>query len=1147
MVGVSADRPRRTWRGLTWDLKALGPSSGLAGMVLCAFVLAGAVSGEGTDVGADGGRMKRMVQTNVRGLHVCRSQGGYICCPGWKPNPGSGLCLTPVCRGSCGEGVCSAPNTCTRCQQTPYGTTTCQRTAPAYSRSSYPVHPYSQTQYAALNRQTSQLVSAPHYVQGYQTSNSPRYQTHAMQGYQTRPSYSTSGGRSCSTLGCRYGCGSTATGSTSCTCPPGYMLASDRRSCRDVDECSRYSGLCQQNCRNTLGGYQCSCTTGHLMNNRRTCSDSRGCTTCRGGMPAPGPVTLPGSGSCPAGFQPQRTSQGIRCVDIDECRSSQCDQECINTEGGMRCECGPGFTLSPDGQGCTDIDECARSDWQPCHHTCINSRGSFRCSCQPGYYLHQNGRSCLDVNECTQGGGQVCHHICQNTHGSYRCSCRPGFELQSDGTTCRDIDECSQGSNGCSGSCINTIGSYQCSCTQGYTNRGGTCVDIDECQMSNGGCEQLCVNTQGSFLCSCRQGYTLNSDARTCTDVDECGQFSGRVCEHGCENVDGTYQCRCPSGFRLHANKQNCIDINECVEQQGVCHYRCVNTRGSYHCICPPSFQLAADGRMCDDVDECTVSNHGCQGGCENTMGSYHCTCAEGQLGTGDLYCGKQPSGCTSDMCSHKCVDTGVGHQCMCPRGYQLHSGGRHCEDKNECLEVGKGGCQHQCTNTMGSYYCSCYPGYRLHYDRKHCVPSPGCNTCNVCPAGFRMNTQTRRCEDVDECSSPPNHCGTTRCSPNRAVCSHNCINTVGSYSCTCRPGYLIQPDGYTCAQDGPVCSPPCRNGGTCRYSRQCGGNTYNCRFTECTCRAGFTGPHCENVLPTSCQPPCMNGGQCVDGICQCTAGFTGPSCSSDKNECLNHRCEHHCQNTFGSFQCLCRGGYTINADGETCSEIGCFPPCMNGATCVNKACVCPEGFSGPNCQTDINECATDNGGCEYICRNTYGSYVCFCPRGATLSPDKHSCSGVTCSPPCNNNGTCVNRMCRCPPGFTGPTCLQDINECNTDNPCAYQCLNTYGSYECVCPDGTQLGDDRRSCEDLFDCIPPCQNGGTCRSGTCICPEGFTGPTCTTDIDECQDPTRCTFQCNNYYGGYQCLCPLGFMLGEDGRKCVVKNECPQSN
>ena len=47
---------------------------------------------------------------------------------------------------------------------------------------------------------------------------------------------------------------------------------------------------------------------------------------------------------------------------------------------------------------------------------------------------------------------------------------------------------------------------------------------------------------------------------------------------------------------------------------------------------------------------------------------------------------------------------------------------------------------------------------------------------------------------------------------------------------------------------------------------------------------------------------------------------------------------------------------------------------------------------------------------------------------------------------------------------------LLDINECKQNNPCSYQCLNRYGSYECVCPDGTMLGDDQRTCEGKHLC-----------------------------------------------------------------------------
>ena len=43
---------------------------------------------------------------------------------------------------------------------------------------------------------------------------------------------------------------------------------------------------------------------------------------------------------------------------------------------------------------------------------------------------------------------------------------------------------------------------------------------------------------------------------------------------------------------------------------------------------------------------------------------------------------------------------------------------------------------------------------------------------------------------------------------------------------------------------------------------------------------------------------------------------------------------------------------------------------------------------------TDINECATNNGGCEQICNNTAGSYQCSCGPGYTLNSDGHACDG---------------------------------------------------------------------------------------------------------------------------------------------------------
>ena len=42
----------------------------------------------------------------------------------------------------------------------------------------------------------------------------------------------------------------------------------------------------------------------------------------------------------------------------------------------------------------------------------------------------------------------------------------------------------------------------------------------------------------------------------------------------------------------------------------------------------------------------------------------------------------------------------------------------------------------------------------------------------------------------------------------------------------------------------------------------------------------------------------------------------------------------------------------------------------------------------------DINECNTNNGGCQHTCTNTAGSYYCECNTGYELTSNGHTCSG---------------------------------------------------------------------------------------------------------------------------------------------------------
>lgn len=67
-----------------------------------------------------------------------------------------------------------------------------------------------------------------------------------------------------------------------------------------------------------------------------------------------------------------------------------------------------------------------------------------------------------------------------------------------------------------------------------------------------------------------------------------------------------------------------------------------------------------------------------------------------------------------------------------------------------------------------------------------------------------------------------------------------------------------------------------------------------------------------------------------------------------------------------------------------------------------------------------------------------------------------------------------------------------------------------------------------KHCEKQNLCASsPCQNGGTCTSlpggqFKCHCPKGFTGKTCSEDVEECQtNPCRHGGTCRNTHGSYQ--------------------------
>ena len=74
------------------------------------------------------------------------------------------------------------------------------------------------------------------------------------------------------------------------------------------------------------------------------------------------------------------------------------------------------------------------------------------------------------------------------------------------------------------------------------------CNHGDPCSANNGGCAQVCNPLpDNTRQCSCFLGYYLDSDGRTCKDIDECKDPN--TCSQVCTNLKGSYTCSCMAGF----------------------------------------------------------------------------------------------------------------------------------------------------------------------------------------------------------------------------------------------------------------------------------------------------------------------------------------------------------------------------------------------------------------------------------------------------------------------------------------------------------------------------------------------------------------------------------------------------------------------
>ncbi|XP_040914186.1 epidermal growth factor-like protein 7 [Toxotes jaculatrix] len=79
----------------------------------------------------------------------------------------------------------------------------------------------------------------------------------------------------------------------------------------------------------------------------------------------------------------------------------------------------------------------------------------------------------------------------------------------------------------------------------------------------------------------------------------------------------------------------------------------------------------------------------------------------------------------------------------------------------------------------------------------------------------------------------------------------------------------------------------------------------------------------------------------------------------------------------------------------HNCNQAVCGQACVNGGTCLRpNQCACPLGWTGHQCQTDVDECSEQQP-CAQECVNTAGSYRCTCRDGFRLAGDGRTCQSL--------------------------------------------------------------------------------------------------------------------------------------------------------
>lgn len=253
----------------------------------------------------------------------------------------------------------------------------------------------------------------------------------------------------------------------------------------------------------------------------------------------------------------------------------------------------------------------------------------------------------------------------------------------------------------------------------------------------------------------------------------------------------------------------------------------------------------------------------------------------------------------------------------------------------------------------------------------------------------------------------------------------------------------------------------------------------------QCRAQGNGSAAQWSSASPGAWHCQVLNGG--CDGLCSFDDAQGLPFCTcpedarlgEDQRSCLsacaNLQCQHFCHRGV----CLCQEGYELARDGRSCKDVDeCQAqpqPCLPSQVCYNAEgsfeCRCPAGFTLVD-GICIDQWVCYAMECQHECSLVNGTYKCTCFRGYIPDPTNPQkcvqfCNQSTCAAQCDPH---AQESCFCPPGYIideegGTKVCADRDECSDDNPCDKECINLYGSYMCICSDGSAVP-SQHLCED---------------------------------------------------------------------------------